>query len=159
MQIPYQFIQATSQFFCWCDLLWGYERKLIGWSDVVCFAKDRVADQDDDDIIELSGVDKEATFRVGELLRTLAARDAECDEDKSQQIWLKQVLGWLLRNKANYADPLAEVESIYADFDYPAEIEGFVRYMPVTDCYDPSAHSTEENEQRLYMKWEEYLKS
>ncbi|HFC6348968.1 TPA: DUF2247 family protein, partial [Neisseria lactamica] len=45
----------------------------------------------------------------------------------------------------------------YADFDYPEEIESFVRYMPPKDGYIPSAHSNEENIARLYVHWERYL--
>lgn len=159
MQVPYQFIQENSPFLDWCDMLWGYERMLIGWSDAVGFAKDRSTGQYDEDIIELSEVGKDTDFRVGELLRVLSLRQGECDEDRSRHRWLKLVLGWLLRSRSNYVDPLAEVESIYADFDYPVEIESFVRYMPVTDGYDASMHSLEENEKRLYVNWEEYLKS
>ena len=159
MQVPYQFIQPNAPTLDWCDLLWGYEHGLIGWSDVVDFAKDRVTDQYDEDVNELAGVGKEADFRVGELLRILAARQGNHDEEKSRRIWLKHVLGWLFYSKDKYADPLAEVETIYADFDYPIEIEGFVRYMPVTDGYDASAHSAEENQQRLYSKWQQYLRS
>ena len=38
-----------------------------------------------------------------------------------------------------------EVEVIYADFDYPYEIESFIKYMPPSDGYDPSTHSQIEN--------------
>ncbi|MGH8477564.1 MAG: DUF2247 family protein, partial [Methylococcales bacterium] len=55
------------------------------------------------------------------------------------------------------SDPLSEVEAIYADFDYPPEIEAFVSYMPVTDGYDPSQHSIEKNKARLFSKWKQYL--
>ncbi|ENW7688323.1 DUF2247 family protein, partial [Neisseria gonorrhoeae] len=43
------------------------------------------------------------------------------------------------------------------DFDYPEEIESFVRYMPPKDGYIPSNHSYEENIARLYSHWEHYL--
>ncbi|GGY20439.1 DUF2247 family protein [Paludibacterium paludis] len=52
---------------------------------------------------------------------------------------------------------IGEVETIYAEFDYPSEIENFVRYMPVTDGYEPSLHSKAENEKRLFENWKKYL--
>ena len=63
---------------------------------------------------------------------------------------INPVENWIL-------DPLESIEIIYADFDYPAEIESFVRYMPVNDEYDPWAHSDAENEQRLLTHWKDYL--
>ncbi|EKM0378388.1 DUF2247 family protein, partial [Cronobacter turicensis] len=42
-------------------------------------------------------------------------------------------------------------------FDYPEEIKSFVRYMPVSEDYDPSKHTVEENIQRLYSNWKDYL--
>ncbi|EOC1474832.1 DUF2247 family protein, partial [Cronobacter turicensis] len=33
----------------------------------------------------------------------------------------------------------------------------FVRYMPVSEDYDPSKHTVEENIQRLYSNWKDYL--
>ena len=50
-----------------------------------------------------------------------------------------------------------EDERIYADFDYPSELESFVRYMPVTDKYNPKAHSATENHARLMSKWKAFL--
>jgi hypothetical protein len=52
---------------------------------------------------------------------------------------------------------LETVEAIYADFDYPEEVAQFVRYMPVTDGYDPSCYSAEESQARLFEKWQGYL--
>lgn len=52
---------------------------------------------------------------------------------------------------------LEEIENIYADFEYPEEMESFVRYMPSTDGYNPSLHSLAENESRLINNWKSYI--
>lgn len=49
------------------------------------------------------------------------------------------------------------MESIYTDFDYPAEMDSFIKYMPPTDGYDPSLNSYTENINRLMKNWENYL--
>lgn len=54
-------------------------------------------------------------------------------------------------------DPLGEVEEIYSDFDYPEEMENFVRYMPASNGYDQTRHTLEENNRRLFESWERYL--
>lgn len=48
------------------------------------------------------------------------------------------------------------MERIYTDFDYPAEIDNFIKYMPPTDGYDP-LYSHAENINRLMKNWENYL--
>ncbi len=155
--IPYSFIRE-SVLLSWRDVLWGYERQLIGWSDIVAIAEDRLLLGSDNPIeIELSCLGKSETQQVGELLRILATKETYDAGSASDRKWLFLMLRWLFENRDTVPDPLGEVESIYADFDYPPEIEGFVSYMPVTDGYDPSQHSIEENKARLFSKWEQYL--
>jgi hypothetical protein len=155
--IPYSFIRERV-LLSWRDALWGYERQLIGWSDVVDIAGDRLLlDSDNPLEIELSCLEKSEAQQVGELLHVLANNEPDEAGSASDKKWLFLVLAWLFENKGDVPDPLSEVESIYADFDYPPEIEGFVSYMPVTDGYDPSKHSIDENKARLFSKWEQYL--
>ncbi len=157
ISIPYSFVRERLKL-SWRDALWGYEHQMIGWSAVVDLATDRLCAGSNDPLeIELAGLTKMETFQVGELLRELANASPEEDSAIAQRKWLYLSLAWLFENKASIPDPLEGVESIYADFDYPPEVESFVRYMPVTDGYDPSAHTKDENENRLFEKWREYL--
>ena len=142
----------------WSDVLWGYKRQLLGWSTVVDFAIARMSAEASDPLeIELAGLQKSETHRVGELLQELASKEKTSDSELSKYKWLYLSLVSLFESRATVSDPLGEVETIYADFDYPSEITGFVRYMPVTDGYDPSRHSKAENEERLFEQWRLYL--
>lgn len=47
-----------------------------------------------------------------------------------RRFWLFEALAWVFEHRADFNDPVGVVEMLYADFDYPAEIEGLVRYMP-----------------------------
>ena len=154
--IPFLFIRERNSL-SWRDALWGYEHQMIGWSGIVDLAKNRLCSASDVREIELSCLGKSETHQVGELLRELAASEPEKLGSMSVRKWLFLMLAWIFDNKAHTDDPLGEVETIYADFDYPSEIENFVRYMPVTDGYDPSQHSSEENENRLFENWKKYL--
>lgn len=155
--IPYSFIRELV-LLSWRDALWGYERQLIGWPDVVAIAEDRLLLGSGNPMeIELSCLGKSETQQIGELFRILAGDESEDVGSATDKKWLFLVLAWLFENRNAVPDPLSEVESIYADFDYPPEIEGFVSYMPVVDGYDPSQHSIEENKARLFAKWELYL--
>lgn len=81
----------------------------------------------------------------------------EDEYENISQKWLYVILSWLWINRENFEDPLDEVESIYTDFDYPAEMDSFIKYMPPTDGYDPSLYSYAENINRLMKNWESYL--
>jgi hypothetical protein len=155
--IPYSFVHNRLRL-SWRDALWGYEHQMLGWSAIVDLATERLSAGSNDPLeIELASLTKMETYQVGELLRKLASVSPEEDGVLAQRKWLYLLLAWLFENKERLSDPLGEVETIYANFDYPPEIESFVRYMPVTDGYDPSAHTKDENENRLFGKWREYL--
>ena len=93
------------------------------------------------------------------LSRVLANTEPVVSEEILRQKWLYLILRWLFENREQFSDPLAMVEDIFCDFGHPLEIAKFIRYMPVTDNYDPRQHSKAENEERMFNHWREYLKT
>ncbi len=157
MLIPYAFIQDQSNL-SWQDALWGVNNQMMELRETVNLAKNRVfAGSDDRRETELAWLDPSYTYRADELVRELAASEEAVDETLIQKKWLYLTLSWMFEHRTEIDDPLTEVESVYANFDYPEEIENFVRYMPPTDGVDPKSYSKEENEQRMMEKWRWYL--
>jgi hypothetical protein len=66
--------------------------------------------------------------RVPELMEEIARSSAE--EHDPGTVWLFLALAWLHEHRSEHVEPLEVVEMLYADFDYPEEIEGLVRFMP-----------------------------
>lgn len=65
--------------------------------------------------------------------------------------WRKLRLCLLLELKQqipNKRQLLEKIAEIYADFNYPEDMEEFIYYMPAKN-YNPSQHSFQENEDRL----------
>ncbi len=154
--IPYEFVVKQKIPLSWSELLWGYAHALVDWSFPISMAIDCIQFGSDSDlIVELASATKSEAHKVGDILTKLASSENAGTEAKSK--WLFLALAWLFDQKDSLEDPLAEVERIYADFDYPTEIENLVRYMPTTDGYDPSLHSKRENEDRLHTKWADFL--
>lgn len=142
----------------WEEASWGYHNQYIDWSDLVDLACDRLAENEDDPIVaELAGVSKSEAFEAGSLLDKLTARSIDGNVNEIKAKWLYLCLSWLFENRALASDPLETVEEVYSDFDYPEDVAPFVRYMPASDGYDPSAHSAEDNHSRLLSKWRNYL--
>ncbi|HEZ8210006.1 TPA: DUF2247 family protein, partial [Neisseria gonorrhoeae] len=104
-------------------------------------------------VFKLSLTNKSNILELKPVLEDLASET----RGYSPKNWLYILLNDVFHRKEEFYGPLGEVEKIYADFDYPEEIESFVRYMPPKDGYIPSAHTYEENIARLYSHWEHYL--
>lgn len=154
--IPWAFIRERV-WLSWRDASIGYRRQWLSWDGAIALACSRLSEGEDDPlVVELAGISKVAAACVGPLLDTLASHDTT-DEATSKDKWLYLNLAWLFENKNKVDDPLGAVECVYADFDYPEEVAPFVRYMPVTDGYDPSIHSSAENFSRLMINWQAYL--
>lgn len=155
--IPFDFIDKNSHL-SWCDIKWGYENNLIT-SDVPIkkAEKNVLTGSYTNPELELSFVIPDEVNHVSPFLKELCSEFELKDDLMTKKKWLFIVLSWLWINRNSIEDPLAEVEIIYADFDYPSEIEGFIKYMPPSDGYDPSTHSQMENINHLMDKWKNYL--
>lgn len=86
--------------------------------------------------------------RIDDLIPERADQDPAAADPL--QVWLFLVLADLWNNRDAVADPLAEVESVYADFDYPEEMQGFVRFLPVHE-------GTEVGTAAIVARWRSYL--
>ncbi|WP_445116680.1 DUF2247 family protein [Acinetobacter sp. WZC-1] len=156
--IPVEFIDQTVNL-SWCDIKWGYENNLITSEVAIKKAEKNVLTG------SYTKAELELSFVIPNELNYMPSFFNElCPDFKEGEVliikqkWLYLILGWLWINRAGFEDPLTEVETIYADFDYPSEIEGFIKYMPPTDGYNPSIHSHMENINHLMNNWENYLK-
>jgi hypothetical protein len=142
----------------WSDIAFGYSKQFLGWRTVVEIAAKKVEEgRTGPEILELASIDKSETWRVGKLLQRLAAEEHPESASSVCGKWLFILLQWLYENRQRFSDPLQEVEEVYADFGYPEAIAGFVRFLPPSDGYNPEVHTREENLQRLYRHWAEYL--
>jgi len=155
--IPFDFIDENFHL-SWCEVKWGYENSFIT-SDVPIkkAEKNVLTGCYTSTELELSFVVPSESNYIGPFLKDLCSECEQKEDLKIKRKWLFIVMSWLWDNRNGFDDPLAEVEIIYADFDYPSEVEGFIKYMPPSDGYDPSMHSQIENINHLMSKWKNYL--
>ncbi|EGZ48521.1 DUF2247 family protein [Neisseria wadsworthii] len=142
----------------WDDIKFGYHNQYLGWHDIVNFAKANLKNFPENDLIdELAFLTKCNAFKVGIILERLSPNFNYDDYDKGK--WLYIILKKVYESKDSFDDPLEEVEKIYADFDYPEEIESFVRYMSIHDNGGDEflLQSKEDYIQRIYNNWAKYL--
>ncbi|WBG91742.1 DUF2247 family protein [Pantoea piersonii] len=155
--IPPDFIEKITKL-SWCDIKWAYEYKLITSEIPIKKAEREVLSGSyAAPELELSFITPGKSDDITPFLKNLCSEDQQKDDSIVKKKWLFIVLSWLWNNRHNFKDPLDEVENIYADFDYPSEIESFVKYMPPSDGYDPSTHTQTENINHLMDNWKSYL--
>ncbi|OEH82143.1 hypothetical protein BCR26_14350 [Enterococcus rivorum] len=80
---------------------------------------------------------------IHELINLEDSEDNSMIQDKWRYVILKE----LYSKKSTYEDFNEKVEEVYADFDYPEDMAGFIGYMPSV-----AGKSMEES-------WQEYLTS
>ena len=138
----------------WRDVLFGLENQLLDLSVPAELAGEQLAEYDypSASLIELAGTRKGEP--IIDLVRDLAESEPPCRDAEIRSKWVYLVLDGLYQHREEFSDPLEMVEAIYADFDYPEEIRGLVRYMPREG---PDRGSREAGEQRVYEKWKKYL--
>jgi hypothetical protein len=151
--LPYDFV-AKKITLTWRDILYAHEQKFLSPNAAIEHAIVELSQIEDfpQSLVELASLEKgESIHPYIDELSDLEMPQASKD---LKEKWIYLILDWVYENKSNYSDPLGIVEQIYADFEYPAQIAAFVRYMPSDE---PDFGSIELNEARLYEKWKDYL--
>lgn len=87
--------------------------------------------------------------RVPDLIAEIEASDPSATSEQTD-VWLYLVLAWMYDHRDELADPLGEIETVYADFGYPEQIEGLVRYLPA-----PAGQPT--GRDAVEARWKSYL--
>lgn len=98
---------------------------------------------------ELSYLLRDEIDRVPELVDQL---DNDCPPTDfgPSRVWLFLVLALAWERRKDAPDGLGSIEHIYADFDYPEEMEGFVPFLPAPEGQPTGVAALEE-------RWRSYL--
>ncbi|MES2462004.1 MAG: DUF2247 family protein [Armatimonadota bacterium] len=142
----------------WSDVLWGYEKQLIGWRVPIEIANVRLKTDTSFDLLEfeLAGVQKDQDWKVGQIIEELSRKEA-IPKLVSKEKWLFLTLLWLYENQDSIEGSLRKVEEVYANFDYPEEIVAFVNFMGPSNGYDTTSHTLSENQNKMMENWKDYL--
>ena len=155
VEIPFEFAEQRVVL-SWCDVLFGIENGLFALESAIELACLRLAaDASPAPELLALGISDVAEGGVKDLVRHLAESERAEGSVRTHDKWLYLVLAWIFERRTAYPDPLQMVEEVCADFDYPASVASFVRYMPDPE---PSLGSVAANEARLYERWHQFLR-
>jgi len=74
----------------------------------------------------------------------------EATGEEPWRVWLFLTLAWIHENQDPSGDPMGDIEAVYAEFDYPEEMEGFVPFLPA-----PSGQAS--GREAIQERWRAYL--
>lgn len=151
LELAYDFLCDAAVPLSGEDLRLGVSLGLISPPVAIVVAAEAVRrGASDPTLFELAGLERDDITAVREVLRALDPEEAEMFPPESVRKWTYLELKAAYEIRDRLTDPLAVVEQIYADFDYPEAVAGFVRYMPPP----PGAAMGED---ALYDRWATYL--
>ncbi len=138
--LPLEFLISKTAL-SWQDTLFGFSKGLLAWEDIAELATRAIdAGPTMPEIIDLALVTKEKKSEILQLLERIAIKSpSKADPVKK---WFYLCLAWLYEHESEYVDPLAEVEDIAAEFGFPEESHGMLKFMPAQGDYQPALHST-----------------
>lgn len=155
-------LHEYMEFLNWDSIYWGIQKDIIGVDIAILYANKLVEGNqnfDSPEIIELLIIDKPEKNIILSLIRKIISNDKMMESTMQRSLRILRFVFLLdvQRKIKNNEELLEKIENIYADFDYPPDMESFISYMPVQDSYDVSKHTEEENKQRLINKFNDFM--
>ena len=158
LNISFSYFYISNLFFVsWSDVLFGIKEGFLDNTAAIEHAYNIIEkiEKPSQKVLDMAFLNKNES--IYPLIEELVNEEKSEDESIVQEKYLFAVLNWVYENQELFSNPLEAVECIYADFNYPEIIKGFVRYA--SGSFEPDLGSTELNLERLYKKWNNYLKN
>lgn len=131
-RIPLDFIEAQAGRLTWRELAFGFDAGFVDEHAVAAAIATQRRKTKGARVIDLKAFARGREHPRAKLER-LARKEPEQLHELIRDKWLFIVLAWLYEHRAERADPLGDVERVYAAFDYPEAMSGFVPYLPAPD--------------------------
>ena len=144
----------------WNIIFWGIKADIISAKSAIDYANALIKRnilKNETLLISLLILDNICKEEVLKLIINIKTNE-NFNEDESLRILRYIILDNIQESIKDNKEILNNIENVYADFDYPSDMDSFISYMPANDYgYDVSEHTQEENEQRLIKKFNLFL--
>ncbi|MNW42729.1 hypothetical protein D3C74_199090 [compost metagenome] len=150
----------------WTTLYVGLKLGLVSNSDITKYAIEFLTshpDSNNQNIIQLAW--GEYDFDCEELLMNVLKESIVNDLSPDSDVWQVEKRKWRLgilsylktTYQDDYEEMLNKIAEVYADMDYPEDMEDFINYLTPKDGYNPLLYSHEENVARLVNLFNSFL--
>lgn len=146
----------------WRSIYWGIEKNILSPKNAILYAGKIIElnpEIDTPEIISLLISESTEKDVILSLIEDIISNTPELENNEESNMRLiRYIVLSELKEKIQAPDSLlSEIENIYADFDYPTDMESFIAYMPASDSYNTSEHSEEENIQHLIQNFNSFM--
>ena len=164
MKCNLNFLEQNKIDHSFTTLLVGINHGIINNTDIANYTTQYLLkhpNETDPTITELSCINPATENSEDMLIQALKKTAHLIKPDTNEWIQEERKLRFCLLLKLrqeikNKRELLEKVAEIYADFNYPEDMEEFIYYMPAKN-YDPSQYSFQENEDRLINLFYDFL--
>lgn len=142
----------------WYDIYFGVKNKLLDLKSVRDYAI-RCLEVDDNycqEVVELAWPNNDI-LSVIENIKKILDEEHNFNEALSSMKWQYCIIKYLVNKNMDFEELSDALDEIYADFNYPVDMEEFISYMPIKDDYNPTEHTKEENIERIRKKIDIFL--
>ncbi|MCY9265341.1 DUF2247 family protein [Bacillus haynesii] len=150
----------------WKTLYVGFKLDLIKYSDIVNYAVEFLTkhpETSNRNIIQLAwggdNIDYESL--LVDILTDSHINDFNLDADIWQlekRKWRFGILAYLkMKHQEDFEELLNKITEVYADFNYPEDMDSFINYLEPKDGFIPSQYSKEENVIRLINLFNDFM--
>ncbi len=153
LKIPASFVIERASM-SWREVRFGIDDELLAPGAAVDFALEQLSTLDNPAAALIELAISRRDERLKELIDRLADLEPEISAQDLRDKWLYLVLAWIYQHRSGFTDPLQTAEGVYADFGYPSQMVGFIKYQPMEG---PDLGSREANERRMMGRWKAYL--
>ncbi|MBG9812055.1 hypothetical protein ABD68_10630 [Bacillus endophyticus] len=150
----------------WRTLYVGLELNLIKYSDITNYAVEFLTNHpeiENQNVIQLAWGEDDIDYKslLVNILKELHINDLNLEADVWQfekRKWRFGILAYLkIKHQDDFEELLNRIAEVYADFNYPEDMDSFINYLPPKDGFDPSKYSKEENVLRLINLFNDFL--
>lgn len=150
----------------WITLYVGLKMDLIKYNDIVSYAVEILTkhpDNSNQNIIQLAwgGNDIDYESLLVDIINESHINDLNSDAEVWQfekRKWRFSILAYLkMKYQNDFEGLLNKVAEVYADFNYPEDMDSFINYLEPKDGFNPSQYSKEENVVRLMNLFNDFM--
>lgn len=151
----------------WKTMYVGLKLNLINYNDITNYAVEYLSmhpETSNQEIIQLAwgSIDSECESILEKILKESHINDLNLDTESWQfevRKWRFVILTYLkIKHQDDFERLLNKIAEVYANFNYPKDMDSFINYLPPKEDFNPSQYSKEENIVRLINFFNDFLK-
>lgn len=142
----------------WNDVYFGIKNGFLNLDCVRDYALRCIELNEDvfQEVIDLAWPNKDE-LSVIEIIKKILDKEQNFNVEKASMKWQYCIIKHLESKNLKPEELHSKLNELYADFNYPEDMEEFISYMPTKDGYNPTEHSKDENNKRILQKVADFL--